>query len=229
VATLEALQAGVEAALLLVQKAVEQRDRRPQLFILRITSRNLSLSAGPLFLPSNPIGCRVQIERPHRLTIQAPLLDQLTQGIFDRHVQPPVQFVREVARRRLSDHSLGRGQQRALPREPRSAATPEPVLVESDDGVQGVETAAMRVAAAVGQLGQLAEDGLIDLAPQSGLHLGHGHGFEPLEEVPEGLKGISNRVHNVRIPPACHLASVFLTLRRGGAFSQLQVPKPSEH
>ncbi len=82
-ATLEAFQTGIQPTLLFIKQAVEQGDRRPQLFLFRIARLALRLPGGPLFLTSSPTGRGIEIERAPGLTGQAAPVDQLTEGILD--------------------------------------------------------------------------------------------------------------------------------------------------
>jgi len=163
------------------------------------------------------------------VTVQATLVDQLQQGVFDRHVQQGFQFVGEVTRWRVIDQTLDRRQQGPLAGKPRAATAPEPVLVKSRNGFQGVKATPMRVAGERGQLSQLAKDGLIDLGAQGAFHFGHGEGLETFKKVPERLKGKANRVHNVRMPLAKTLASVFLTLYSPNAGNGYSSQQPCKH
>jgi hypothetical protein len=69
VAALEALQAGIEPALLLIEQAVEQGDGRPQWLRLWILGWALGLPRRPLCLMSTPLRRAVEIERPQPLAV----------------------------------------------------------------------------------------------------------------------------------------------------------------
>ena len=143
--------------------------------------------------------------------MQSALLDQMTQGVFNRYVQERFQFVGEVACRCRADQSLDRIQETAPPGKPRPSTRPKALFIKSSHRFERIKTTAMGIAAAIGQLGQFPEDGNVDLRAQSCLHLWHGDGSEALKKIQEGLKDEADGFHNVIITPIPHLASVIIT------------------
>jgi hypothetical protein len=153
-AQLERLQAGVEAALLLVQQAVEQEEGSFQ-FLLRDLQQGRIHHGGDALhgaarheLPSLDDGVdgRVEVQPGDDLAGNSALLSQLMQRVLHFDVQGPSQFRGEIPAGGTINDSFGGGQQRAETGEPYGCLGPQSVVVETGDFSQGVVSAAMRVA-----------------------------------------------------------------------------------
>jgi hypothetical protein len=147
---LQAFQAGEEPALLFVEQTVEQREGRRQLVGLPLPRR-------PLFLPAGAIGGTIKVALRARPALQPAALHQLAQRILDRHQHQRLQLVGKIARRRAAGQFRRRVEQRPLTGKMNVAARPQAVRIEARECIERVIGAAMRVAAAVVQLGQAAK------------------------------------------------------------------------
>lgn len=124
---LERFQSCIQTALLFIEQAVEQENRRPK-FVghLRRTEDTggdggllqTRLSRQQLLLPLTPVTSTVQVQARDGLTGDLTLLDQLQERFLDRDVQDALQFGGEVARRRLMDEDFHRGDQSLVARKP---------------------------------------------------------------------------------------------------------------
>lgn len=153
-AQLERLQSGVEAALLLVQQAVEQEDGSFQ-FLLRDLPPGRIAHRGEGFQGAarqelasleGGIGGQVEVRPGDDLAGNSALLSQLMQSVLHFDVQGPSQFGGEVPAGGTMDESFGGGQQSAETGEPNVSVGPQSVVVETGDFTQGIVSAAMRVA-----------------------------------------------------------------------------------
>src|SRR5436190_18778484 len=95
------------------------------------------------------------------------------------------------------------------------AVGPQPHLIIVRYSIQRVIAAAMRIAAAVAQGRQLAQDRIGDASAQGVLELRHGGDFLVVQEAHQFLGGIPNDIHNVNITPWWALSSVIFTFQTG--------------
>jgi len=222
VAALQALQAGVKSPLLFVQQTIKQRLGRLQV-IARLL---LGLPCGPLLLPTRPIQRTVEITAFPLPPEKAPGLHQLAQGILGRDVNHRLQFGHLITGHRTGHQRLRRIQQRTMPRKMDVTVGPQSQLIVVRDRIQRVIGAAMGIAAAVTQGGELAQDRIGDGAAQGTFELRHGGDFLVVQEAHQFLGRIVDDIHNVNITPNVDLSSVVFTFRTGSAspWQRLHLP-----
>jgi len=103
---------------------------------------------------------------------------------------------------------------------------PQPVRVEAGHRVEHIVRSAVRVAAAVVQLGQLSEHRKIDRTAQGRFKFGHlGDGLAP-ENIHQSLRIEVNMIHIVRLTPNLTQSSVTLTLSTALALASFNLPCP---
>ena len=145
-AQFERLQSGIQAALLLVQQAVEQENGGFQLLLRDLQHRRIH-HGGEGFhraareeLPSldGLVDGRVQVQAGDDLAGNSALLGELMQWIRHVDVQGPRQFFCEIAAWGAIDECFGGGQQSAETGEPDVGMRPQSVVVEAGDLAQGV-------------------------------------------------------------------------------------------
>lgn len=169
-AQLERLQSDIQAALLLVQQAVEQEDGGFQFFLRDLQQGRIhhrgdgfhGAARKELPLLEGGVEGHVEVQPGDDLAGNSALLSQLMQCVLHFDVQGPSQFRGEVPAGGTIDESLGGGQQRAETREPDGGLRPQSVVLETGDFTQGIESAAMGVAGQVIERFEFAEDGDID-------------------------------------------------------------------
>jgi hypothetical protein len=175
VADLQCLQARVQAPLAFVEQAVEQHDGGLELVGQHPHTRAqpqcrrfgvVDLPGGQLPPPDRRVGRQVHVAAADCLSGYTPGADQREKRLLALHVQDGLELAGVISGVGRPDQRLDRRQQRPEPREPHRAERPQPQVIKSGDLIEGVEAAPMRVAGAVGQLGQLAEHGGVGLAAQ---------------------------------------------------------------
>ena len=105
------------------------------------------------------VGRAIQELARELVPTQPPVADELAQGVLGTDMQQVVQLLAEMSGLRLVDERLGRGDQGADAGEPDPVERPQSALVELDPFVEGVVTAAMRVAGASRQALELSKRG----------------------------------------------------------------------
>src|ERR1035437_7904735 len=149
----------------------------------------------------------------------APLLDQLKQGIFHFDVQDQLQFICEVALGSCADEGFQGRDQMAPPREPHLVKGPKALGIKLRDLVEGVVAAAVGVAGAIGKFFQLAKHRDVDGGSQGLFQLGQGGDFPHAEEVAQTIGEEGWGSHNAKVPP--------FTVYPSGTIAKSRVPRPA--
>ena len=206
-APFEALQPGIESALLLVQQTVEEHNGRLQIIVWTL----LRLSRSPLLLPPLAFLGTIQIAARQFPAVEPVLLHQVPQGIFGGQVHHRVQFVGEVTRWGVG-HQRCRGvQQGAVTRKMNVAIRPQPQFIVLGDGIQRIISPPMGIAAAVSHGCQLAQDGEGDGGAQGAFELQHGGDFLLPQEAHQSVTRVANDIHNVNMTLFRVMSSVIFT------------------
>src|SRR2546421_1012743 len=100
-----------------------------------------------------------------------------------------------------------------MPGEVDVAIGPQSQIIKAGERIEGVKGAAVGIATAVAQGGQLAQDGEGDGGAQGPLELRHSSDLLLVEEVDEFVSRVANRIHNVNITPRNPLSSVIFTFK----------------
>jgi hypothetical protein len=106
VTLLDAFQARIEPALLLIQQAVEEHHGCPALVLLFIGALLQGDSGRSLFLQPAPFFGGIKISALVVLAMNASSPDQIPQSVFDRHMQQLVQFAGIIAGGRVLDQRM---------------------------------------------------------------------------------------------------------------------------
>src|ERR1035438_831029 len=101
----QTFQAGVESALLFIQQTVKEGPGGLQV----VAGVLLSLSGGPLLLPSRSVQGAIKITPLPRAAVESPGLRQLAQRVLGRYLHQDFQFIDPVDRKstRLNSSHLG--------------------------------------------------------------------------------------------------------------------------
>ena len=148
-APLQAFQPGVESALFFVQQTVEEHNGRLQIILWAL----LRLPGRPLLLTPLSFHRTIQIAALPFPAIELAPLHQLPQGVLGGHLNQRIQFVDEIPRRGLAHQCRRRVQKRAVPGKLDVVVRPQPQLIITSEGVQGVVGPAMGVAGSIRQSG----------------------------------------------------------------------------
>lgn len=165
----ERFQAGKEAALLLVEEAVEENDGGLEFLGRALEGRRVDetgyqfggLARKDLLAARNRFRRGIEEQTIQLRAVEKTALHEDTEGILNLGMESGREFVGEITAWRLTDEGLGGGQQGAVAREPDILEGPQAVVIEASDGRERIETASMRVTGQVMELLELAEDGEI--------------------------------------------------------------------
>ena len=210
---LQRLQAGIQAALLLVQQAVEEENGGFQLLLRDLQHRGVrhggdgsqgaaSQSLAPL---KGAVRGRVKVPTRNDLASHATLLSQLQQCVLHFDVQGPRQFIGEISPRGTIDERLGGGEQRAETREPDVGMRPQPLLVETGDFAQGIVSATMGVAGEIIQRLEFPEDRDIDRGSESLFQFAQGGDLAAQQKHTQFIGAKGEGSHNVIVPTVLFL------------------------
>src|SRR5664279_6491105 len=130
----QTFQASVESALLFIQQTVKEGPGGLQV----VAGVLLSLSGGPLLLPSRSVQGAIKITPLPRAAVEPPGLRQLAQRVLGCYLHPDFQFIDKVARRSQGHQGGGRVQERAVTGKVDVTVSPQTQLIILGDGAQRV-------------------------------------------------------------------------------------------
>lgn len=202
------LQAGEEAALLLVKQTVEEQNGG-----LEFVGRNLESGcigyqrhgarrfSGAKLIPGLPaIGGGVQEASGDFGAAETSRVDQLEKRIMDLSMECTGEFVGEPSVRGLIDEDRNGGDERAVTRKPNRIVRPQASVVEAGCFPEGIVAAAVRVAGQLVEQLELAKDSDAGGSAEGLLEFGQGGDLVAEEVLAEGL-GIEGRgSHNDIVP-----------------------------
>ena len=198
-AALEGFESGEQAPLPLVEQAGEQHDRGAQVLRHQVGVGQRAYESGrghqqpsgaQLARLPGGVGGAVEELAGEPVPCQAPVADELAQGVLGADPEQVVEVVDEVPGLGVVDERLGDRDQGAEAGEADAGERPQAAGVEVGEFVEGVEAAARRVAGPGREVLELAERGApAGSGAEGGHHLGQRGDGLVAEQGDDGIGG----------------------------------------